>query len=96
MEDLRTIINKIHQKGAMVAIGQLGPSTMHTYKDDYQRIAEQESALLIESILEGIYGNPQLMSDHVHPNAEGYAKIAQKVHRAVEPLLKKNQKLRRQ
>lgn len=95
MENLRTIIRKIHENGAMVALGQLGPLTMFTYRDDYQRLAEQEKAVLIKGVLKGIFGNPKLMHDTIHPNAEGHAQLAQKVYEAVNPLLERNQNTRR-
>jgi lysophospholipase L1-like esterase len=38
--------------------------------------------------LDGVFGHPSLMSDGVHPNDAGYAVVAERVRRVVEPLLK--------
>ncbi|MFC1708841.1 GDSL-type esterase/lipase family protein [Candidatus Omnitrophota bacterium] len=94
MGNVRAIIEKIQAEGAMVALGQLGPFTMLSYRDDYQRVAEQQKALLIKGVLKGIFGNPELMSDNVHPNAEGHAKLAQKVYSAITSTLEKNDTMR--
>lgn len=96
MENLRTIVRKIHKKGAMVALGQLGPLTMFSYRDDYQRLAAHEHAILIKGVLKGIFGNPKVMYDTIHPNAEGHALLAKKVHKAIFPFLEKNQRIKNQ
>lgn len=95
MENIRAIVRKIREKGAMVALGQIGPFTMLGYRGDYQKIAMQEKAVLIKDALAGIFGNPQLMSDQIHPNAKGYAKLAHKVFGEIKPLLEMNQSARR-
>lgn len=94
LEHLEIIITKIKAKGAMVALGQLGPFSMYIYKKDYKKLAESENIILINDILGGVFGKPDFMSDDVHPNAKGYVKIAEKVYKAIAPILEKNRKLR--
>ena len=93
-ENLTAIIRRIKAQGAMVALGQLGPIAMYQYRSRYAQLAKQEGAFLIPRILKGIFGNTELMSDGIHPNADGYVHIAQRVERAIRPLLEKNARLR--
>jgi len=44
---------------------------MYIYKEDYKKLTETENIVIIKDILGGIFGNPELMSDDVHPNAKG-------------------------
>ena len=95
-ENIRAIVRAIKQQGAMVALGQIGPLLMYRYNKEYKKIAAEEDAILIPDILGGIFANPKLMRDEVHPNAAGNVLIAQKVHKAIEKHLRLNQKLRRE
>jgi len=93
-DNLRQIIRKIHSAGAIVALGELGPFTMAGYRKDYRRLARQEGAVLIPNVLKGIFGNPDYMSDTIHPNAQGYKKLAKKVYDAILPIIEDSNKLR--
>jgi lysophospholipase L1-like esterase len=43
--------------------------------------------LLVPDILDGVFGNPRLMADTIHPNAAGYQRIAERIASALEPYL---------
>jgi lysophospholipase L1-like esterase len=45
--------------------------------------------LFVPDILDGVISSPSLMSDYVHPNDAGYAKIAERVEKALKPVLSK-------
>lgn len=92
--DLKSIIRRIKSKRAMVALGELGPFNMYVYKDEYKKLARAENVLLIKDILSGIFAQPDFMSDEVHPNSKGYAKIAEKVYKAILPIIDENKRLR--
>ncbi len=51
-------------------------------------IAVEEGVLFIENSFEGMWGNPEYMSDSVHPNDAGYALVCQRIQKAVAPHLK--------
>ena len=51
------------------------------------KLAKDKNAVYIPAILNGIFTKPDLKSDMIHPNAKGYALIAQKVHKYIEPYL---------
>jgi lysophospholipase L1-like esterase len=54
------------------------------YREEYEALAERRSAGLVPDILDGIIGHASLMSDSIHPNARGYAMIADRL----EPMLR--------
>jgi lysophospholipase L1-like esterase len=41
-------------------------------------------------VLSGIITNPRLKSDFIHPNADGYKVIAQRIYRLILPYLNQN------
>jgi acyl-CoA thioesterase-1 len=54
------------------------------------RIAAEEGAALMPSLRQDIAGHPELLlSDGSHPNAEGYAIVAQRIFDMLEPILVK-------
>ena len=93
-DNLRQIIRKIHSAGAIVVLGELGPFTMAGYRKYYRKLAKEEGAVLIPNVLAGIFGDPDYMRDTIHPNAEGYKKLAKKVYDVILPIIESNRKLR--
>ena len=86
--DLETIVRRIQERGAMVVLVGVQPGLIgDPTRRDYRRIARARGAVFVPNILEGILTTPQLKSDQLHPNDAGYEKIAERIARAVEPLL---------
>lgn len=86
--NLRTIIRRIQANGAMVVLlGFRFPSLKVSYGPMYERVAEEEGALYIADMLDGILSNPSLKSDSVHPNARGYEIMAERVEDPLVDLL---------
>jgi len=92
--NLRNMIRRIQERGAIVALGELGPFTMDNYKKCYRQIAREEGAVLIPDIFSGIFGHSEYMSDAIHPNRQGYQRLAKKVYDVILPVLEKNRQLR--
>ena len=68
----------------------LGPDYTGRFRDIFPRLAERSGALLIPFLLEGVGGDPELMSaDGIHPNAAGHARVAAVVWASLEPLLRR-------
>lgn len=87
-ENLRTIVRKIHDAGAMVVIlGFRFPSLQVSYEKMYERVASDEKCLLIPDMLDGILSNQNLRSDAIHPNAAGYRVMAERVSRPLKKLV---------
>ena len=49
------------------------------YGPMYEEIAEIHGALLIPDVLDGILSDPRLKADTIHPNAAGYALMAERI-----------------
>jgi acyl-CoA thioesterase I len=84
--NLRIIVKSIQQTGAQVIVGGLQfPIRDRGFGRAYKELAELTGALLIPNILAGIMGNDKLMSDPIHPNDEGYKRMAEKFYQALHP-----------
>jgi len=89
--NLRTIVRKIQASGAMVVIlGFRFPSLNANYEDMYERVANDERALIVPRMLKGILTDPSLKSDEVHPNARGYQLMAERVAGPLRKLMAKS------
>lgn len=83
-ENLRMIVNLIHNQGARVIIGGLSiPFRDRGFGRGFKKLADETGAELIPNILEGIMGNRKLMSDPIHPNDAGYKIMAERFHEAM-------------
>lgn len=86
--NLAAIVRRIHATGALVVVGGIDiPLLGRGFGSAYRELAEETGAVLIPDVLDGIMGKPALMSDTIHPNADGYAVMAARVHRALRPYL---------
>lgn len=56
----------------------------------YAELAREERAMLMPSLRQDVAGHPELLlSDMSHPNADGYALVAQRIFAMLEPFLKR-------
>ena len=84
-ENLKMIVNLIHNQGARVIIGGLSiPFRDRGFGKGYKMVADETGATLIPNILEGIMGNRKLMSDPIHPNDAGYKILAQRFYEVMQ------------
>lgn len=96
VNNIREMIRQIQSKGAMVAIADISAGMfLKDYRSALYKVAREKEALFIPSILSGIITNPSMKSDFLHPNANGYRLIAERIHRALMPYLEKNSALRK-
>jgi acyl-CoA thioesterase I len=67
-----------------------GPEYIRQFEGLYKRLAAKYKLAAIPFLLAGVGGDPQLMQrDGLHPNVEGYRRVAGTVEKAIEPFLKK-------
>ena len=93
--NLRSIVKKIQGSGAMVVLlGFSFPSLNANYASMYERIAKDERCLLVPGVMKGILTDRSLKSDEIHPNARGYALMAERIAPPVAKLLEKADKTR--
>jgi acyl-CoA thioesterase I len=88
--NLERIITAFHEDGAAVLVvgvrsGVLGGGA----DEEFEALANKTGAAYEEDILRGVFGNPDLMSDAIHPNNAGYEKIAGRLLPTVRTLLGK-------
>ena len=83
-DNLKQIVETIQKQGARVIIGGLNfPGMDRGFGRGYEDLAQQTGALLIPNIFAGIVNNPNLMSDSIHPNNNGYRIIANRFSDAI-------------
>lgn len=88
--NLREIIRRIHDRDAMVLLlGFDFPSLSANYADMYEEIAADTGSLLVPDILAGMLRDPKLKSDDIHPNAAGYALMAERISTPLSGLIDK-------
>lgn len=86
--NLRSIIESIQDRGALVIVGGIDvPFWGKGFGKAYKELCNELGAVLIPNIFEGIIGNSKLMSDRIHPNDAGYAIIAKRFYEALKPYL---------
>lgn len=87
-ENLRKVVRRIQNAGAMVVlIGFTFPSLQADYEAMYERVAKDEEALLAKGVMKGILTDRSLKSDEIHPNARGYALMAERLESPMKKLL---------
>jgi len=90
-KNIEEMIVMIQSHGAIAAIADISISVvMGDYNKEYKRLAKKYNTILIPSLLNGILTKPSLKSDFIHPNADGYRIIAQRIYRAILPYLNQN------
>ena len=68
----------------------LGPDYVKQFDAIYPTLAAKYKLPLIPFLLQGVYGDDALMSpDYIHPNGDGYGRVAKTVLVYLEPLLSK-------
>jgi acyl-CoA thioesterase-1 len=86
--NLKAIITSIQDRGALVIVGGLDvPIWGRGFPENYRKVCEETGAVLVPDILKGLLGNPEKMSDAIHPNDTGYAVMAGYFHEAMKKYL---------
>lgn len=85
--NLEEIVGRIQKSGALVAlIGMKGSTLLGVdYRKDYLDLARRTGCVHVPNIQQGIFNDPSLMSDQLHPNAKGYARMAERIEPFVRP-----------
>lgn len=90
IRNLRQIIRYAQRQGALVALVDISAGFfLLEYRVAYRKLAREEGAIFIPAILNGILTNPSMKSDFLHPNANGYKIVAERIYQAIRPYLKK-------
>ncbi|MCS6974220.1 MAG: arylesterase [Cyclobacteriaceae bacterium] len=94
--NLQGIINKVRAKNPKVKIviagmmvpPNMGPDYSTKFQQLFKELAQQNHAVLIPFLLDGVAGHAHLnLEDGIHPNKAGHQIVAQTVLKYIEPLL---------
>jgi acyl-CoA thioesterase-1 len=89
LKNLDGIVKTLVAQGMMVVILEVNVGLMgDPYMKGYRAVAKRYGAVLVEDVMKGILGNPDLKVDGIHPNAQGHRVIAERVIRVLRPLLR--------
>lgn len=89
--NLRQIVDRLQRRGALVIlIGVEGYPLVHgDYGERYRSLARETGCVYVPDMLDDVLGNSALMFDQFHPNAAGYARIAERIESEVGDRLKR-------
>jgi acyl-CoA thioesterase-1 len=86
--NLGVIIERLQAQGTFVVLIGIRSATLRDKNASwFEKLAKQKRVLYIPNILDGVLTHPNLMSDEVHPNDNGYAVIADRIAHVLEPLM---------
>jgi acyl-CoA thioesterase-1 len=94
--NLEAMIQDFQKAGATVILAGMtlprnyGETYVTSFENVFRDLARKYDAALIPFFLEGVAANPRYtLEDLMHPNAAGYALVADIVLKALKPVLKK-------
>ena len=88
--DLAAIVEAVLDAGAvplLVAVDNPVPLLGGHLGEVYDRVGDRYGVPVVDGVLRDILADRSLKSDEIHPNAAGYATLAEAVADAVRPLL---------
>lgn len=91
VSNVKEMVRRSQEKGAIVAIVDVSAGMfLAEYRSAFRKLAKETKSVFIPHILSGIITNPSMKSDFLHPNANGYKLIAERIYKLILPALKKN------
>lgn len=79
-ENLATMIKELHAEGIpVILLGVRGGLLRDGYEGMFESLAEEYETGLVADILDGVLSDPSLKIDHIHPNAKGHIKLADRI-----------------
>jgi acyl-CoA thioesterase-1 len=99
LQEIIEAVKAMNQDVQIVIAGmQVPPNLGQEYTEQFNNIfkdlADNNQAVLIPFLLEGVAGDPDLnLSDGIHPTAEGHTILAETVWQSLLPVLKKQSAL---
>ena len=87
--NLGKLIENIQSRDAIVLLlGIRGGVVIDHFALRFEKLRDTYHTAYVSDVLGGIFGNHEFMSDEVHPNNAGYAKIADRIYPVLAQLLK--------
>jgi acyl-CoA thioesterase-1 len=91
ISNITSIVQRIRGTGADVILVGLGDGPLDAFAGALVGLASQTSSTLVPGILEGIFGQPALMFDAIHPNSAGHKIMADRLEPALRALVNQSQ-----
>lgn len=90
-DDVRAIVRRLQQEGTLVVLVSVGgfAGIGSGLEKELRAVAREEGAVFVPGAMKGIIGHPALMSDNIHPNAEGYRVMATHIEELAGAWLRK-------
>jgi lysophospholipase L1-like esterase len=84
--NLKTMIQMARSKKIDVLLVAIPNITLFGLSplDLYEEVAKEEKIPLLSGMLADILSQPSLKSDQIHPNAQGYKKMAEKIYESLK------------
>jgi lysophospholipase L1-like esterase len=87
-QNLGKIIDRFHKEGSFVVLIGIRSTTVRDKNEEgFEELADKKRVLYVSDMLSGLFTDPRLMSDQIHPNDAGYQKIAERLSAELRPLL---------
>lgn len=88
-KNLATLIENIQKRGSIVLLlGVKGGLFNDVFGGEFINLKDTYHTAFVSDVLDGLFGNPEYMSDEIHPNDIGYKKIADKIYPVLIKLIK--------
>jgi acyl-CoA thioesterase-1 len=88
--NLAQIIDRLHGEGSFVVlIGIRTASLRDRNQAHFSKLARDKDVLYVPDMLKGLAFKPVYMSDAIHPNDAGYARIAERLEKVLKPMMPK-------
>jgi lysophospholipase L1-like esterase len=88
--NLAAMIDRLHAQGSFVVlIGVRSASLRDKNAKLFRQLARENKVFHVPDILKGIFPKPIYMADALHPNDEGYRRIADRLEQELRPWLPK-------
>ncbi len=87
--NLHKIVARAQATGAItLVLGVRGGLLTDPFEGRFESLANETGSAYVPDVLDGLIGNNTLMSDAIHPNDQGYLRIAEKVYPVLKGLLR--------
>ncbi|KND49850.1 MAG: acyl-CoA thioesterase I [Parcubacteria bacterium C7867-003] len=87
--NLEKIIKNIQNRGAVVVLlGIRGGLISDKFDEKFEDLSSDTQTAFVSNVLDGLLTKDEFMSDAIHPNDTGYAKIATRVYPVLQKLVK--------
>jgi lysophospholipase L1-like esterase len=87
IDNITQIVERIRADGSKVILVGVGSGALDPFNGALPDLASRTGSSYVPDIMSGIFGNPSLMSDNIHPNDAGYAIIADRIEPALRSAL---------